>query len=102
MQVFLCVTGLTEQGIPGTPSSGVPRTVSITNIGNINATDVNYNLSRALPPGSTISPSSCGIIMPNRTCELTITPGATPSAAVGDPSSSSRRFQDDVRFGGYF
>ncbi len=84
----LSVTGLTEQGVVGTPSSGHQRTLAIRNTGTITATDVTYNLSRNLPIGSTISPSSCGNILPKSACVLTITPGATPSAAVGDTSAT--------------
>lgn len=80
----LSVRGLTEYGIPSvgqSTSSGAARTLTITNTGAAAATNVTYTFSPALPSGTTISPTSCGTIAPAATCVLTITPGATPSAA---------------------
>ncbi len=64
--------------------TGTPRLITITNTGVSSATDVTYSPSPALPSGTTISPASCGTIAASDTCVLTITPGATPSAAAGD------------------
>lgn len=64
--------------------TGTPRLITITNTGASPATNVTYSPSPALPSGTTISPASCGTIAVSDTCELTITPGGTPSAASGD------------------
>jgi hypothetical protein len=64
--------------------SGTPRTITITNTGSATAVSVGHTLSPALPTGTTISPASCGNIAAAGTCVLTVTPGATPSAATGD------------------
>ena len=47
---------------------------------------VTYSPSPALPADTTIAPASCGNIAPADTCVLTITPGATASAAAYDTS----------------
>lgn len=84
-ELVLSVTGLTEYGVPTvgqSTNSGVARIITITNTGTNPATDVTYT---PLPSGTgTISPANCGTIAPAGTCVLTITPGATPSAAPGD------------------
>lgn len=64
--------------------TGTPRLISIANAGTSSAENVTYSPSPALPSGTTISPASCGTIAASDTCVLTITPGATPSAASGD------------------
>ena len=63
-------------------TSGVPRTITFTNTGTSTASSVTYSPSPALPAGTTIAPASCGNIAPAGTCVLTITPGATASAAA--------------------
>lgn len=66
--------------------TGKARIITITNMSSTNkALAVGYSAS-ALPAGTTIAPSSCGDIAPGLSCTLTITPGATPSAAPGDTS----------------
>ena len=46
---------------------------------------LNYSIATpSLPVGTTIAPASCGNIAPAGTCVLTITPGATASAAAYD------------------
>ena len=65
-------------------TSGVARTITITNTGAFTASSVTYSPSPALPAGTTITPANCGNIAPAGTCVLTITPGATPSAAAYD------------------
>lgn len=69
-----------------TALTGTPRLITITNTGVVAASDVTYSPSPALPSGTTISPASCGAIAAFDACVLTITPGATPSAASGDTS----------------
>ena len=66
--------------------TGTPRTITITNIGSNSATNVTYSPSPALPNGTTISPASCGTILAQDACVLTITPGSTESAAAGNTS----------------
>lgn len=68
--------------------SGTPRRIRISNSGLSPAFNVTYNLSKPLPDGSSITPASCGTIHPANSCVLTITPGVTPSAEVGDRSST--------------
>lgn len=68
--------------------NGVPRTITITNTGADIATDVAYAPSPALPAGTTISPADCGAIVAAGSCVITVTPGATPSAAAGDINPS--------------
>lgn len=65
-------------------TSGAARTITITNAGSSTASSVTYSPSPALPAGTAIAPANCGNIAPTGTCELTITPGATPSAAAYD------------------
>ena len=64
----------------GLETSGTPRTISISNTGSLTANNVTYTPSPALPNGTSISPATCGNIAPGGTCQLTITPGSTPSA----------------------
>ncbi|QNK66820.1 hypothetical protein [Variovorax sp. PAMC26660] len=64
--------------------TGTPRTITITNSGTYEAKAVTYTVSPALPSGTTITPSACGPITSGGTCVLTVTPGATPSAAPTD------------------
>lgn len=64
--------------------NGVARELIITNTSPYRSVTMNYRLSSALPPGTTIRPASCGIIAPGGSCILTVTPGAIPSAAPGD------------------
>jgi hypothetical protein len=63
-------------------TSGVARTITFTNTGTSTASSVTYSPSPALPAGTTIAPANCGNIAPAGTCVLTITPGATASAAA--------------------
>ena len=67
-------------------TSGVARTITLTNTGTLTATSVTYTPSPALPSDTTISPANCGNMAPADTCVLTITPGATPSAAAYNTS----------------
>lgn len=64
--------------------TGTPRTLTITNSGNNTAFFVKYTLSRALPAGTTVTPSNCGDLTPEESCTITIKPGATASAVAGD------------------
>ena len=64
--------------------TGNPRTFTVTNTGGAAATSVAFSVSPALPSGTTISPANCGDLAPAASCTITVTPGANPSAAVGD------------------
>ncbi len=64
--------------------TGNARTITISNTGNQTAHNVSYTASPSLPSGTTITPSTCGTIAAGDSCILTVTPGATPSAAVGN------------------
>lgn len=58
------------------------RNLTVTNAGATTALNVTYQSSPALPTGTTITPASCGDLLPGSSCILTITPGLTPSPAV--------------------
>lgn len=64
--------------------NGIARIITITNNGTVTASGVTYAPSPALPAGTTITPASCGTIIPGGSCILTITPGGTPNATPGD------------------
>lgn len=62
--------------------TGTPRTITITNTGSVNATNVIVN-PVGLPLDASVSPSSCGTITANGgTCTITVTPGETASGNV--------------------
>ncbi len=82
----LSVTGLIEYGVPGTPSSGLARTITITNTGGYTA----YNVSIAQPtwPAGTSGSTTCGSTMaPGGSCTVTVTPGNTPTSNGTNPCS---------------
>ena len=87
LSISLSTLALATQGIL-TDASGAGNQVSrarkliITNTGAVTAMDVNYTLAPPLPAGTTVSPLSCGNIPAGGTCELTVTPGNTPTAAA--------------------
>ncbi|SFQ74017.1 hypothetical protein SAMN05216567_13416 [Variovorax sp. OK605] len=64
--------------------TGTPRTITIANTGLYEAKAVTYSVSPALPAGTTITPAACGPIAAGSTCVLTVSPGATPTAAPSD------------------
>jgi hypothetical protein len=67
--------------------TGTARVIVITNLGLNDALSVGYSASSSLPTGTTIN-STCGTLSSGASCNLTITPGATPSAAVGDTAAA--------------
>ncbi|HFE8371486.1 TPA: DUF1566 domain-containing protein [Legionella pneumophila] len=87
LSISLNTLALATQGIL-TDASGAgnqasrARKLIITNTGEVTAMDVNYTIAPALPAGTMVSPLSCGNIPAGGTCELTVTPGNTPSAAA--------------------
>ncbi|KTC73084.1 NHL repeat protein [Legionella birminghamensis] len=83
----LSVTGLTEFGVPGNPSSGLPRIITIRNTGNSPAA----NLSLSLPnwPAGTTDSTTCGSTLSiGSSCTITITPGNTATSNGITPCSS--------------
>lgn len=75
----LSVTGLTEYGVSGTPSSGTARIITITNTGSYAA----FNLSVTSPtwPAGTTSSTTCGsLLAASSSCTITITPGNTATS----------------------
>jgi len=62
-------------------TSGIARTVTVTNTGGAPAVSVIYSLT---PTTDTTAISSCSTLAPGASCQITITPGATASAAAGD------------------
>ncbi|HAU0262640.1 TPA: DUF1566 domain-containing protein [Legionella pneumophila] len=87
LNISLNTLALATQGIL-TDASGAGNQMSkarrliITNTGAVTAMDVDYTITPNLPAGTTVSPASCGNIAAGDTCELTVTPGNTPSAAA--------------------
>lgn len=78
-ELALSVTGFTEYGVSGTPSSGVARTITLTNTGSNSVA----NLAITYPtwPSGTTADSNCGsTLASNGTCTITITPGNTASS----------------------
>lgn len=72
-------TGYTEYGLPGTPTSGVARTITVTNTGS-NATS-NLSISYPTWPSGTTASSDCGTsLAAGATCTITITPGNTATS----------------------
>ena len=82
----LSVTGLTEYGISGIPSSGSARSITVTNTG----IDTAINMAVSLPtwPSGTTSSTNCGsTLTAGSSCTITITPGATASSDGTSPCS---------------
>lgn len=83
-ELALSVTGLTEYGVSGTPSSGVARTITITNTGSVDADNLSINYP-SWPSGTTAS-SNCGsTLAASASCSITITPGGTASSNGASP-----------------
>lgn len=83
----LSVVGLTEYGVAGTPSSGLSRSIVITNTGSYAA----YNVSVAAPtwPAGTMSSTTCSsTLAAGASCTITISPGSTPTSDGTNPCSS--------------
>lgn len=61
--------------------TGMPRTITITNVSSSGvASNVTYSTS-SLPAGTSISPLSCGDLAPGASCALTVTPGQVASTS---------------------
>lgn len=86
-QLALSVTGLTEYGVSGQPSSGLARVITIANTGS----DTAANLAVIAPtwPAGTSSSTNCGsTLAASSSCTITITPGATATSNGTNPCSS--------------
>ena len=75
-----CLPSSTCTGVQNAALTGNPRQLVITNQSTTVAENVSYSVSPALPPGTFITPFSCGTILSGASCILTVTPGSTPSA----------------------
>ena len=85
-QLALSVTGITEYGVSGTPSSGLARVITITNT----ESDTAVNLAVTPPtwPAGTSNTTTCGSTLAAlSTCTITITPGATATSDGTNPCS---------------
>jgi hypothetical protein len=80
----LSVTGLTQFGVNGTPSSGLARVVTVTNTGALTATNLSVILP-TLPSGSSSSTTCGSTLTPSASCTITITPGATATSDGTNP-----------------
>ena len=79
----LSKTGYNEYGLPGTPPSGVARTITVTNTGNSTAS----NLFISYPdwPLGTEANSNCGSsLAPSATCTIRIRPGSIATSDVSN------------------
>lgn len=78
--LVLSQTGYTEYGIVGTPSSGLPRYITVSNTGDFTTEDLSINYP-SWPSGTSAS-STCGTsLTAGESCTITITPGANPTSA---------------------
>jgi len=63
--------------------SGQSRQFIVTNVGGQDAVHLTATLTTALPTGTHLT-TDCAALAPGASCMLTITPGATPTAAPGE------------------
>lgn len=84
----LSVTGLTEYGVSGTPSSGLARVITITNTGS--STAVNLSITPPTWPAGTAHLTNCGsTLAASGSCTITVTPGSTATSDGTNPCSSN-------------
>lgn len=82
----LSVTGLTEYGVPGTPSSGLARIITITNTGSDPA--INLTITPPTWPSGTTNTTTCSsTLAAGDTCTITVTPGNTATSDGTNPCS---------------
>lgn len=83
----LSKTGYTEYGVSRTPSSGVARTITITNTGQYPA--MNLSISYPSWPSGTNASSNCGTsLAAGSFCTITITPGSTATSDGTNPCTA--------------
>jgi len=83
-ELALSVTGYTEFGVSGTPSSGLARTITISNTGSVDA--ANLSISYPTWPSGTTANSNCGgSLASGASCSITVTPGITASSDGTNP-----------------
>jgi len=76
----LSVTGYTEYGVVGTPSSGRARIITISNTGSVAATGLNITYP-TFPAGTSVTGTTCTTsLAASSSCTITITPGATATS----------------------
>ncbi len=86
-QLALSVTGFTEYGVSGTPSSGLARVITITNTGSNTA--VNLSVNPPTWPTGTTNSTTCGsTLAASSSCTITVTPGGTATSDGTNPCSS--------------
>jgi hypothetical protein len=64
-------------------ANGTTRVFTVTNTGSVTAQTLAINTSPALPSGTTLTTTCSSTLAPGGACTVSITPGATTSAAVG-------------------
>ncbi len=85
-QLALSVTGLTEYGVSGTPTSGLARIITVTNTGTLPAVNLSV-IPPTWPAGTTNSTTCSSTLAPSSSCTITVTPGATPTSDGTNPCS---------------
>lgn len=82
----LSVTGYTEFGVAGTPSSGLPRVITVTNVGSDTALNVGVTLP-TWPTGTTATTTCGATLAAASSCSITVTPGSTATSDGTNPST---------------
>ncbi len=82
----LSVTGYTEYGVGGTPSSGLPRVITVTNVGSDTALNVGVTMP-TWPSGTTASTTCGATLAAASSCTITVTPGSTATSDGTSPST---------------
>lgn len=83
----LSVTGLTEYGVSGTPSSGLDRLITVTNTGSYPA--LNLHITSPSFPGGTTYFTTCGpTLIAGSSCTITISPGSIATSDGVNPCTT--------------
>ena len=86
-ELALSVSGLTEYGVTG-GTSGKVRRITITNTGNVPATNLSVN-NPSFPAGTSITTTCTNTLLATSSCTITITPGTTASSGAGGAACST-------------
>ena len=86
-ELALSVTGLTEYGVTG-GTSGKVRKITITNTGNVPATNLSVN-NTSFPAGTSRTTTCTNTLLATSSCTITITPGTTASSGAGGAACST-------------